>query len=613
MKFNFNMKERFKRINTKKNRYLLVSVISLLLASYFTVVLFESYVKYNNFSNASMLSFKRIFNSRIFWYDMTIVFSLLLFITGFTLNAFYSIAICGSFFSVLAFVNSEKMGIRKAPLLPEDLLLASEAKALSGMAGGASVIKLFVTVALVLAVTVAVNVFVKKKLRLQRNRKKSLVFRGILLFVSAFTLVFITKPIRQIVKNEHYIGFLDAWIIQWNPSLNYEANGFIIGFVSNLSKAELPKPREYSQEKIESIVAKYQAVADLENVSRKSLEDGDINIILVLSESLADPLDLKEDYPFKGDDPLPNFRKITAECPSGHLFSSTYAGGTANIEFEVYTGLSTYFSQAVPYTQILPKVKAFPSVAEVMGSQGYLCTGMHSYFGSMYKRNIVYPVLGFHNFYDCDDYSYRDVESNAKNSQYITDAASYKQVIDQLNSTEQKQFISLVTMQTHMPYADRYSVTSFKTESDKKHIDQYMQTVNSADKALGEFITALEESGKKVVVCFFGDHLPWVYYGEDTDEDNPLKYTTPYFIYSNYERQEAEKLDRISSNYLFNEVFNCLKFKKPWLFYLLDELKKECPVLTRTSHPEEPDNEVFREYELIVYDIVSGKKYSEKD
>ncbi len=56
-------------------------------------------------------------------------------------------------------------------------------------------------------------------------------------------------------------------------------------------------------------------------------------------------------------DPVPNYRKLMKEYSSGYLTVPAVGAGTANVEFEVMTGMSVKFfgPGEYPYKSILKK------------------------------------------------------------------------------------------------------------------------------------------------------------------------------------------------------------------------------------------------------------------
>jgi phosphoglycerol transferase MdoB-like AlkP superfamily enzyme len=374
---------------------------------------------------------------------------------------------------------------------------------------------------------------------------------------------------------------------------------------------EKPTSSEYSKDAIKQIVNRYQTIAKEQNATKKSLVQEDINILYVMNESFADPNRFKDTYPFVGENPVPRLGQIEQDerTAHGYIQGSEYGGGTANVEFEALTGLSNYFLGVVPYVQIMSKKPNFPSLPSFLNSQGYISTGMHPFSGNMYKRSIVYKNLGFETFLDKDQFTYTSVEPNA--NRYISDASAYKQAMRQINEPG-KQFVTLITMQNHMPYSNLYKTHDFKSTADvddstNSAINNYLQTLHSADAALGDLVQEINDSEQKTVLVFWGDHLPGLYGNLD---NSTFKYQTPFIIYSNF--GTGKDLGIISSNYIALELLNYLGTKKPAYYYLLEAAKADVPVLAKSYFGDDsPKNtNAMSDYEMIEYDMLSGKQYS---
>jgi hypothetical protein len=58
-------------------------------------------------------------------------------------------------------------------------------------------------------------------------------------------------------------------------------------------------------------------------------------------------------------------------------------------------------------------------------------------------------------------------------------------------------------------------------------------------------------------------------------------------------------------------MFNRLNTQKPTLHYLLDEICTQVPILTPAWHEEAVPlaSKSLRNYELVTYDLLGGKKY----
>lgn len=152
-------------------------------------------------------------------------------------------------------------------------------------------------------------------------------------------------------------------------------------------------------------------------------------------------------------------------------------------------------------------------------------------------------------------------------------------------------------------------------EARRDEIAVYYKLLHSSDAYLGEFLAELDESPRKTVVLFFGDHFPGLFpeiHNNEDEEKRSAAQETPYFVYANFESElTATDLPTTTPNCLVNTTFNALGVKKPALYYLLDEVCGEVPILSHTYLGEEgyEDSEAMRAYEMVTYDLLGGEKY----
>jgi hypothetical protein len=263
---------------------------------------------------------------------------------------------------------------------------------------------------------------------------------------------------------------------------------------------------------------------------------------------------------------------------------------------------------------IIAKNGQFVSAASLLNLSGYESIGLHAFYPTMYKRDIVYKNLGFNGFYGFEDFTFQDKNGS---SAFINDASSYQETLMRMADTDQKMLISLITMENHMPYDDSYDehkFTSTSTVDDVDHaqLENYYESLHNSDQALGDFVDALDNFDEKTVVLFYGDHLPGAINNFPAEAlTDGLMHKTPFFIYANFEIGEAEYLGTFSPNYLFDILLDTLNFKKVARYYLLDELKKTAPILTHSFYyNHEPEqNQPLTDYELVNYDLLFGKRY----
>ena len=203
------------------------------------------------------------------------------------------------------------------------------------------------------------------------------------------------------------------------------------------------------------IAARYAKRAAARNQADNARPLGDTNIVLVLSEAFSDPTRLKGVR--YADDPIPYTRNLMAKTTSGTMLAQLFGGGTANMEFEALTGMSlSQFEPQMqsPYQMLIPSYRSFPSAVGYAKSQGRAPIAVHPYMTSMYKRETVYPILGFQKFVAEKDMP--DAKRLEK-SDFISDASAFDEVLHQLDASKSPALINLVTMQNHYPMEDLYA------------------------------------------------------------------------------------------------------------------------------------------------------------
>lgn len=523
-----------------------------------------------------------------------------------------------SLITIIMYINAEKMASRNTPFMPEDLAMSSEAGGLTSMINPQRFFSMIFALLIIFAITFFANK-ISKKIWNFKVSKRYLAILQILLIISSSTILFYhTEYIRTQLTDKGTtvkVDWLKTEIDFTNPTWNYKVNGFILGTVSNLQSKTQKQPENYSKAEISKIVEKYKKIAQEQNKEKFSAGDEKVNIVYVMSESFIDPSLAKHLYNYGEADPILETRNIMNSQTSGWAASSEYGGGTANVEFEALTGLSNFFINEIPYTNLVPSNSSVPSIVKFLKNNGYSTTALHPYVRTMYKRDKVYPNLGFENYKSAENFDYTD---KIDNSPYISDESAFKQVLSELKNSKNPAFIHLVTMQNHMPYAENeYNENSFSVvaenganTNDISSIKTYLEGISKSDEAMKNFINELKNLNEKTIVVFWGDHWPGIY-GDMFEKElskNDIR-RTPMFIYSNFEKGKTD-LGTASLNYTQESVLESANLKMSPFQYLLSEVRKKYPALTKQFIKNSENSEILKEYELIEYDILSGKKYS---
>lgn len=574
----------------------------------------------------------------IFTYSIVIIFFILCVVSAILWRPFLGTGIAFSVLSVLTFIHMQKTQLRSEPLFPEDLLLADQAGNIVQFVDPWLITRLVLGIILILIGSGLLEFCAQRTIG--RNRQKmswwekyAVLPRISFAMLSLVALVLSTS----FLINHEMDGFAEDIGLEfqvWNPKEDCRQNGLIASFVYFMGDTSVAEPADYNEANMKKVAEHYEKIKQ-EDGTRKSLEEVADNIVVILDETFYDPEILAEYYPHVGGDVVPNLHKIFKNYPSGYMYSPVYGGGTANAEFEVMTGLSTYWTSTIPYTNTIPKLRGIGSVASWAKQNGFETTAIHAYDGTMYKRNVVYQKMGYDEFIDENEMTHTEKE-NGKG--YISDRETYKEVLDVLKDGEGSHMVGVVTMQNHMPYNSAgFSEFNYQLKvpaQQQGELGAWFESLHRADEYLGEFLDELDKLEAKTVVLWFGDHAAGVLDELNVSEDaseRDLTRLTPYFIYANFEIEsnytvaEVKKINQklgfdlptkgidlpvTTPNCLLNTMYNVLNAEKTPLMYVLDEVCTTAPILMRSySKDNEIDEEKLNAYKLINYDILNGKHY----
>lgn len=434
----------------------------------------------------------------------------------------------------------------------------------------------------------------------------------------------------------------------WDSVYDAQRNGPVVSFVRQLNPKVMDEPDDYSEETMQEIAERYSELADEINESRSEYLD-DSTVIFVLSESFSDPsrvpgVELSEDA-------MPNIREVMENTTSGLMLSSGYGGGTANLEYMGLSGLSmANFDSSLtsPYQQLVPTEEWTPTINQIWDTS----IGFHPYEPSMYSRATNYVKFGFAHFYTLEGDDIISHQDTIDDSPYVSDEATYASVLEEVSSTDENQFIQVVTMQNHMPYNDWYEDNEFEvtnsegseelTDDEISEIATYAKGMSYTDEATQEFLDALDELDKPITVVFYGDHLPGIYTTASEDDDNSLDlHLTEYFIWSNAasnsQGTQIDNSDYTSPNYFIAQAAEHMNAKISAYIAFLSALHEkvaaiEPPVVNNIqgwdsipegqtiyldsdgnpmaeSDMDEETLQLLEDYKLIQYDITAGENY----
>ena len=452
---------------------------------------------------------------------------------------------------------------------------------------------------IVLVIGIVILFFKGPKFKEKINYK-----RNILIVAAAWTILFGSTKLA-ITTNviSSYFG---------NIAFAYLDYGFPYCFANTLFNTGIDKPNDYSEEKMAAI-SDLITTKDTTNVATTTETNNDDillastegglnqdetekkpNIVMVQLESFFDPT-LVNFLEFS-QDPVPNFRSLMENYPSGYVTVPSVGAGTANTEFEVLTGMSLKFfgPGEYPYKTILQESTA-ESINYDLKDLGYSTHAIHNNKGTFYNRNFVFSQLGFDTFTSLE---YMEVEEfTAKDRAkdfYLTD-----EILKSLDSTDGSDFVYTISVQAHGDYPKEQvlenpiiTVGGLPDEGTTNAFTYYINQLYEVDQFIGQLTEALSQRDEDTVLVLFGDHLPTLGF-KDEDLDNGSIFQTEYVVWSNF---DLEREDEDLTAYQLTAS-------------VLDSLNIDSGVLTKFHNQFKDSEDYLSDLKLLQYDMLYGEKY----
>ncbi len=504
----------------------------------------------------------------VFIYNVLLVFVTLTIASLFQHRLFViSVIIIG--WLTLGITNGVLLTFRATPFSAGDFFMMKNAITMIGVY--LSVIQIILIIAAFTAAGIVLWLLFRKLPKEQVHLVPALVRLGSSAFaVVIFTMVFI----RTGVLSTQFANLTDAYI-------DY---GFNYCFACSAFDRGISEPDEYSPRTVEEI---RDAILS-EDEETPALKP---NIIFLQLESFFD-INMVTNLTCS-ENPIPYYEKLMSEYSSGLLTVPTIGAGTANTEFEILTGMSRSFFGAgeYPYKTILQEATC-ETLAYNLTAEGYTCQAMHDNDGTFYDRNTVFSQMGFDRFISMeymDDLTYNDLG-------WAKDEVLEGEIMKALNSTDNEDFLYVISVQGHGKYPDEpvgdvpITVTGVDEELVAAY-EYYIKQISEMDTFIKELTEQLQSYEEPVMLVMYGDHLPSL---SLTDEDltGSNTYQTEYVIWTNYPSEVIHK-DMYSYQLSSN---------------VLERLGMNNGMLTKFHNTCSDNEDYLDELEILEYDVLYGDK-----
>lgn len=531
-------------------------------------------------------------------------------------NVFFSSALVGLIAGVMSIINRVKLTIRGEPFVPRDISLIKEAADAAGSYD--MTLPWFQIGCLVVMTAVFIVLGVLLPLKKSEDAPKK---RGAFVRVMGFVLCLavLVGAVGLVYSSTDLYNSFETTEPYNLSSVNNEL-GFVYYFCYHFSTYKIEKPEGFDREEAASWETGYESAPDA----------ADVNVVFVMNEAFSDILN-EDVFVFpEGENPMEVYNTLAEgeNAWAGHIVVPYFAGGTADTEFDVASGMQTnLLNPAAPSLTAFRTVnRDLDSIFRVFGADGYTSCFMHPGQSWFYNRENVYDWFGADESFFVEDF-----DAEYKGS-WVTDESVLRELVSRFEEKSAGgglDFTYAVTIQNHMSYtSDKYGdyvcpeveTTAELSPEIQTAVNVYAEGIRDANALLEDLTEFYSAQDEPVLLVFFGDHLP--YLGDNRQgyaelglpaasatggEDPFAAYTAPVLFWCNDAAAEAldfanaiEALDlpadgRISACYLGAVVLELTGRGEvsPW-FAFLNEMRRELPVL-HNGYYESADGEITTE------------------
>ena len=492
-------------------------------------------------------------------------------------------------YMVLSITELFKYNTNGNHLIMTDMKLVKSVKSLTSFAYIKITPMLVTYVIIVLAYFGAVFWF-NPKMKMKMSRRIAPAIACIGACIATVTVPAVSKPVYSLFN-------LDTTAADNTFKLNekFENNSFLAFFCQTASENlanQLKEPENYNDDTV-------QAMMDIDVEEQAAFDKGKPNVIMIMSEALADFRRFDDQLDLNIGDTYAGFDAVAAEGYRGTAIVPTYASWTVRTEFELNFGLPVRSLNDPNMPQRLLLDRAQPTIASYYKSWGYSTAYVHPFMGSFYSRQRVYANFGFDKLMFDEDFT---VPINYYGT-YIDDKTVFNQVEKLIKETDEPLFLHTTTMQNHQPYD--------QGEDPNDEMGNYFQWIGKTSQDFETFINELKEIDEPTVVFIIGDHYPSLK-GENSVYDQlgmngnncSVLYEQPYIIWSNDDLDYSSIPDEeFSTFYAPYVLMNLIDTPRDSFIQAMMDKMETVPVYSTNYDPTVGRDE---ELDILTYDRILG-------
>lgn len=507
-------------------------------------------------------------------------------------NLFFGAAATNALVCVLSIANRVKIEVRDEPVFPRDLALWKEVgDALGGYHLQLPVVEITVVVCVTLAL-LALGIVTAPRRKHKRRRYKNLLYAGVCfaLFYGLLVTLYASDDLYNALEASN----------PYRLSVVFNENGFPYNFCHQFTKYQVERPKGYDRARAKSWDEAAPGAVDTPRP---------VNVVLVMNEAFSDITDAPAFAFTPDDDPLSNLHAVQADAHalSLRLVVPGFAGGTANTEFDVFTGMRTNALGAGTTSAMRTVNRNLDSLFRVFAADSYRTAFYHPGNAWFYNRENVYRWLGAG-----ETRFIEDMYAPEYRGRWVADNYLAGLIEDAFSDAVQEGlplFHASTTIQNHMgyPYAKygdgyEYAPVPLNVEVSpdvREALEVYVEGLRDADSMLGRLRDFFAARTEPVLLVYYGDHLP--YLGDAYDalgmdvakpdgarQDPFSSYETPCVLWANdaaaplldWDAAQLPDSGRLSASFLGALILDLTGrgHADAWTAFL-NELRRQVPVV----------------------------------